>query len=132
MPDNDPIVELVKRLNSPTHGAPTSQLQLAAMQALDSKSPDRIQINSDTLTQQQVDVLADTLEKLKLDAGAIESIQQRIEARIKNAQKIFHYATASLAPINRFPAEVLSRIFVLGKRLELNFSLRMSWVAQRW
>ncbi|KAJ1306630.1 hypothetical protein OPQ81_007626 [Rhizoctonia solani] len=130
MLDNDAIIELVRRLDSPTHGAPTSQLQLTAMQ--DVGLLDLTQLNSDTLTQGGVATLADTLERLKLDAEAIQSIQQRLESRIKNAQKLFHYATAMLAPINRFPAEVLARIFVLGKRLELNFSPRMSWVAQRW
>ncbi|KDN47074.1 hypothetical protein RSAG8_03851, partial [Rhizoctonia solani AG-8 WAC10335] len=130
MPYNSPIVELLGRLNSPTHGAPASQLQLAAMQ--DIESFERTRLNSDILTQREVAILADTLEQLKLDAEAIQRIQQRIETRIGNAQKLFHYATAVLAPINRFPSEVLARIFVLGKSLELNFSPRMSWVAQRW
>ncbi|KEP52766.1 F-box-like domain protein [Rhizoctonia solani 123E] len=130
MPENNPIAELMGRLNSPTHGAPSSPLQLVAMQ--DIESLDRIRLNSDTLTQREVSILADTLEQLKLDTEVIRSIQQRIEIRTKNAQKFFQYATAVLAPINRFPAEVLSRIFVLGKGLELNFSPRMSWVAQRW
>ncbi|KAH7335460.1 hypothetical protein B0J17DRAFT_719988 [Rhizoctonia solani] len=130
MPDNDPIIELARRLNSPTHGAPTSHLQLAAMQTFESF--DRAQPSSDMLTQQDVTVLADTLEQLKADAETIQRIQQQIETRIKNAKKLFHYATAVLAPINRFPAEVLARIFVLGKHLELNFSPRMSWVARRW
>ncbi|CAE6403200.1 unnamed protein product [Rhizoctonia solani] len=130
MPENNPIAELMGRLNSPTHGAPSSPLQLVAMQGIESL--DRIRLNSDTLTQREVSILADTLEQLKLDTEVIRSIQQRIEIRTKNAQKFFQYATAVLAPINRFPAEVLSRIFVLGKGLELNFSPRMSWVAQRW
>ncbi|CAE6377375.1 unnamed protein product [Rhizoctonia solani] len=130
MPDNSPIVDLVGRLNSPTHGAPRSHLQLVAMQ--DIESLDRVHLDPDEIAQREVAILADTLEQLKLDAETIRSIQQRVENRVKNAQKLFHYATAVLAPINRFPAEVLARIFVLGKDLELNFSPRMSWVAQRW
>ncbi|QRW16959.1 enhancer of polycomb-like protein 1 [Rhizoctonia solani] len=132
MQGNASIIELVHRLNSPTHGAPSSQLQLAAMQDVHDESIDRTQVKFDTISSQEVAVLSDSLEQLMLDAESIKTIQQRIENRMKRAQKFFHHATAALAPINRFPTEVLARIFVLGKRLELNFSPRMSWVAQRW
>ncbi|CCO30424.1 hypothetical protein BN14_04453 [Rhizoctonia solani AG-1 IB] len=132
MQGNESVVELVRRLNSPTYGAPASQLQLAAMRDVHNESSDQSQFKFDTVTTQDVATLSDSLEQLKLDAEAIKILQQRIESRTKRAQKFFHYATAALAPINRFPAEVLARIFVLGKRLELNFSPRMSWVAQRW
>ncbi|GAB1518422.1 hypothetical protein RhiTH_001481 [Rhizoctonia solani] len=106
--------------------------QLAAMQDVHDESIDRTQVKFDTISSQEVAVLSDSLEQLMLDAESIKTIQQRIENRMKRAQKFFHHATAALAPINRFPTEVLARIFVLGKRLELNFSPRMSWVAQRW
>ncbi|CAE6374182.1 unnamed protein product [Rhizoctonia solani] len=132
MQGNESVVELVRRLNSPTYGAPASQLQLAAMRDVHNESSDQSQFKFDTVTTQDVATLSDSLEQLKLDAEAIKILQRRIESRTKRAQKFFHYATAALAPINRFPAEVLARIFVLGKRLELNFSPRMSWVAQRW
>ncbi|KAF8738987.1 PHD-finger, partial [Rhizoctonia solani] len=106
--------------------------QLAAMQDVHDESIDRTQVKFDTITSQEVANLSDSLEQLMLDAESIKTIQQRVENRMKRAQKFFHHATAALAPINRFPTEVLARIFVLGKRLELNFSPRMSWVAQRW
>lgn len=132
MQDHDSIIGILNRLNSPTHDAPISQLQLAAMQNSVDQSDARRQVEFSSLTQKDIFTLRDTLQQLELDAKSIMDLHQQIEQRKKAGREYLHRATAALAPINRFPAEVLARIFVLGRHLELNFSPRMSWVAQRW
>lgn len=92
----------------------------------------RPQVEFSSLRQQDVSVLRDTLQQLELDAKTIMTLYERIEQRKKVGREYLHRATAALAPINRFPVEVLARIFVLGRHLELNFSSRMSWVTRRW
>jgi hypothetical protein len=102
------------------------------MQNINEESTIRAQVEFNSLKQQDVSVLHNTLQQLESDAESITILHHLIENRIKTGRDLLYRATAALAPINRFPAEVLARIFALGKHLELNFSPRMTWVAQRW
>lgn len=92
----------------------------------------RAQVKFGSLGQQDVLALQNALLQLESDAESIADLHQLIGGRIKCGRQFLYQATAALAPINRLPAEVLARIFVAGKHMELNFSPRMSWVAQRW
>ncbi|KAF8605824.1 hypothetical protein BDV93DRAFT_521186, partial [Ceratobasidium sp. AG-I] len=131
MLEQDSLLAILSRLQSPTHGAPSSQLQLAAMRHSDSP-PDQFSVEFDTLKSTHASILLSTLEQLDADAAALLALHEMLQHRRKQGQDFYNRAAAVLAPINRVPAEVLARIFVSGKHLELNFAPRMSWVARRW
>ncbi|KAG9098306.1 hypothetical protein FS749_004116 [Ceratobasidium sp. UAMH 11750] len=131
MLDKDSFIEILDRLQSPTYGAPPSDLQLAALQESQPLS-DQSQVSFDTLKPGHVATLQDTILQLDRDAAALSALHTTLQNRMNNAITYYQRATAALAPINRFPAEVLAQIFVAGKHLELNFCARMSWVARRW
>lgn len=101
------------------------------MQPSDSSS-DPLHPGLDTLKRADALILHNTLEQLDADAAALLALHEMVQHRRKQGQDFYNHATAILAPINRLPAEVLARIFVSGKHLEINFSPRMSWVTQRW
>ncbi|KAG9102959.1 hypothetical protein FRC06_000664 [Ceratobasidium sp. 370] len=131
MLDKDSLIEILGRLQSPTYGAPPSDLQLAAFQESQPLS-DRSQVYFDTLEPAHVATLQDTILQLDKDAAILSALHTTLQNRMQTAITYYQRATAALAPINRFPAEVLAQIFMAGKDLELNFCVRMSWVARRW
>ncbi|KAG8744987.1 hypothetical protein FRC10_009095 [Ceratobasidium sp. 414] len=131
MLDKDPLIEILDRLQSPTYGAPPSDLQLAALQESQSWS-DQSQVSFDTLEPAHVATLQDTILQLDKDAATLLALHTTLQNRMRTATIYYQRATAALAPINRFPAEVLAQIFMAGKHIELNFCARMSWVARRW
>lgn len=95
-------------------------------------SLDRPHVELDTFNSTDASVLQSTLEQLDTDIAALSSLYEMVQHRKKQGQEFYNRTVVLLAPINRVPAEVLARIFVSGKHLELNFAPRMSWVSQRW
>ncbi|QRV73942.1 F-box-like protein [Ceratobasidium sp. AG-Ba] len=131
MLDKERLHRILDCLQSPTYGAPSSELQLAALQT--SKSPtDAFHVSFDNLRPAHVKSLQTTIQQLDEDATMILALHARLQDRIQQAKGYYQKAVAALAPINRFPTEVLARIFIAGKHLEINFCVRMSWVAKRW
>ncbi|KAG8764546.1 hypothetical protein FRC12_008037 [Ceratobasidium sp. 428] len=131
MLDKESLLEILNRLESPTHAGPSSELQLAALQESDTIS-NQFQVSFDTLEPVHVTTLHSTILQLDNDARAALAFYTALQSRMQNAILYYQRAAAALAPVNRFPAEVLAQIFLAGKHLELNFCARMSWVARRW